>query len=490
MVLQVEKLCVGDLVTGIDFEIAAGERVGLIGESGSGKSLTALAIMGLLPSSLQATGKVGFAEIGDLLRLREKSMRQIRGKRIAMVFQEPMTALDPLMRVGRQVTDMMTVHGKNRRQAAERTRELFEDVNLAPELLRSYPHQLSGGQRQRVLIAMALANDPDLLICDEPTTALDVTVQRQIVELILALVKRRGISLLFITHDLGLISQTCERVVVIKDGQVMETGTSGQVLSSPSHDYTRSLLAAFQPGDPFPTRERGEPVLLAEGLTRQYRRVTALDDVSLSVRRGERLGVVGGSGSGKTTLLKLFAGLDEPSSGQVSIRAGTQLVFQDPMSSLNPRMKVFSSVEEPLLSTDLSRRQRKERVQEVLAEVGLPADAGSRYPHEFSGGQRQRISIARALAPKPEILLADEAVSALDATVRAQVLALLNRLVEEYGLTLVFISHDLSVVRQVCSTVVVLKDGRIVEQGETEQVWQNPQHAYTRQLLSSIPLID
>lgn len=488
MVLRVSGLCVGDLVHDVSFDVAAGERVGLIGESGSGKSLTALAIMGLLPPGLGAEGAVEFHG-RDLLRLRDRPMRRIRGARMAMVFQEPMTALDPLMRVGRQVREMMTLHGTPRADARRRTGELFVDVGLGRDTLRSFPHQLSGGQRQRVLIAMALANDPDLLICDEPTTALDVTVQRQIIDLILRLVERRGISLLFITHDLGVISQTCEKVVVIQDGRMVETGTTGQVLTAPREEYTADLVAASRPGRFFPEAAPGEPVIGVRHLTRHYRGSAALEDVSLTVRRGERLGVVGGSGSGKTTLLRLIAGLDRPTDGEVVVTAGTQLVFQAPASSLDPRMRVFHCVEEPLLSTDMTGRQRAERVAEVLAEVGLPEDAGQRFPHQFSGGQRQRISIARALAPKPEILLADEAVSALDATVRAQVLRLLDRLVAEYGLTLVFISHDLSVVRQVCSTVAVMQQGRIVEHGQTAAVWDSPQHPYTRELLAAVPAI-
>lgn len=488
MTLRVENLQVSNLVHDVSFDIAPGERVGVIGESGSGKSLTALAIMGLLPAGLNSSGTVEFQ--GDnLLDMRERQLQRIRGKRIAMVFQEPMTALNPLMRVGAQVAEMLTVHGVSRRDAKQRTRELFDDVGLAAAKLRSFPHQLSGGQRQRVLIAMALANDPELLICDEPTTALDVTVQRQILQLIRALVERRGISLLFITHDLGVISQTCEKVVVVQDGRTVETGSTEQVLGHPDHHYTAQLVQAYQPGFAFPATDSGEPLIRTDNLCRAYRGVPALDDVSVTVRRGERLGVVGGSGSGKTTLLRLIAGLDEPTSGTVAVTGSTQLVFQDPMSSLNPRMRIFSSVEEPLLGTGLSKPQRAARVAEVLREVGLPENATTRYPHEFSGGQRQRISIARALAPKPEILLADEAVSALDATVRAQVLALLDRLVTEYGLTLVFISHDLSVVRQVCSTVVVMKSGEVVERGETDKVWANPQHAYTRELLAAVPVI-
>lgn len=487
--LKIEDLHIADLVHDLNFEIGKGERVGLIGESGSGKSLTALSIMGLLPRELAATGRVEF-QGRNLLQLKDRRLRQIRGAKIAMVFQEPMTALDPLMRVGRQVADMMRVHGVSRHNAQQRARELFADVGLKVEKMRSFPHQLSGGQRQRVLIAMALANDPELLICDEPTTALDVTVQRQILELISRLVEQRGISLLFITHDLGVISQISEKVVVLKEGRMVESGPTAQVLVKPAHEYTAALVAAYRPGENFPVTTPGEPIIITEELTRSHRGIPALDRVSLTVRRGERLGVVGGSGSGKTTLMKLIAGLDQPTSGTVRVKASTQLVFQDPMSSLDPRMRIFSSVEEPLLSTEMTRAERAARVREVLTEVGLPPDAAQRYPHQFSGGQRQRISIARALAPRPDVLLADEAVSALDATVRAQVLALLDQLVEEYGLTLVFISHDLSVVRQVCSRVVVLNQGQVVEEGDIASVWENPRHEYTRALLTAVPALD
>lgn len=486
--LKVTDLHIAGLVHGLNFEIAAGERVALIGESGSGKSLTALSVMRLLPRELPATGRIEF-QGRDLLQLRDRQLRQIRGAKIAMIFQEPMTALDPLMRVGRQVADMMRVHGMPRRRARERTAELFGDVGLAAEKISAFPHQLSGGQRQRVLIAMALANDPDLLICDEPTTALDVMVQHQILELISRLVAERGISLLFITHDLGVISRISEKVVVLREGHLVETGPTSEVLRSPTHEYTAALVAAYRPGENFPLTRPGEVIITAEELTRSHHGVPALDRVSLQVRSGERLGVVGGSGSGKTTLMKLIAGLDQPTSGSVSVKAETQLVFQDPMSSLDPRMRIFSSVEEPLLSTGMNREERAARVHEVLAEVGLPEDSAQRYPHQFSGGQRQRISIARALASRPDVLLADEAVSALDATVRAQVLALLDQLVSEYGLTLVFISHDLSVVRQVCSRVVVLHRGEVVEEGEIAEVWDNPRDEYTRELLAAVPVL-
>jgi peptide/nickel transport system ATP-binding protein len=471
-VLEVRDLRVGeDLVGGVSFTVGRGERVGIIGESGSGKSLTALSVMGLLPRGLAAEGSVKL--LGqETVGLPDRRMRPMRGKVVSMVFQEPMTALDPLMTVGKQVAEAA------RRRDVE---DLFTRVALDPARMDAYPHELSGGQRQRVLIAMALAGEPDLLICDEPTTALDVTVQSQILELLDDLVDRLGISLLFITHDLGVISRMCRRVLVMSGGRIVEDGGTEQVLSAPAHPYTRHLIAASLPGPPAQTRELGDPVLELDQVTRRYGGTLALDRVSLTVRRGERLGVVGGSGSGKTTLLRQFAGLDVPDSGAVTVGAGVQVVFQDPQSSLNPRLRIGRSITEGMPRPD------GDRVTQMLTEVGLPPDCAGRFPHQFSGGQRQRISIARAVAGKPEILLADEPVSALDVSVRAQVLALLDRLVEEYGLTLVFISHDLSVVRQVCSTVAVMHQGRIVEHGPTEQVWADPQHEYTRSLLAAIP---
>ena len=473
-VLEVSDLRVGDrLLDGISLTVGPGERVGLIGESGSGKSLTALSVMGLLPRGLAAGGSVKI--LGqETVGLPDRRMRTLRGKVVSMVFQEPMTALDPLMTVGRQVAE-----AAGRRDVAD----LFTQVALDPARMNAYPHELSGGQRQRVLIAMALAGEPDLLICDEPTTALDVTVQDQILDLLDDLVDRLGLSLLFITHDLGVINRMCRRVLVMSEGRVVEEGETRQVLTAPAHPYTQRLVAAALPGPPAQVRETGEPVLTLDRVTRRYGTTLALDDVSLVVRRGERLGVVGGSGSGKTTLLRQFAGLDSPDSGTVAVDAGVQVIFQDPQSSLNPRLRIGRSVAEGM------RRPDQTRVAEFLAEVGLPADTAGRLPHQFSGGQRQRISIARAVAGKPEILLADEPVSALDVSVRAQVLDLLDRLVDEYGLTLVFISHDLSVVREVCSTVAVMHQGRIVEYGPTEQIWAAPQHEYTRSLLAAIPRI-
>ncbi|RNE49611.1 ATP-binding cassette domain-containing protein [Corynebacterium alimapuense] len=474
-VLEVKDLTVGEgLIAGISFQICRGERLGMIGESGSGKSLTALSIMGLLPRGLNATGSITLLGT-EVIGRSDRQVRRLRGPVVAMVFQEPMSALDPLMTVGRQVAEACDSSAQ-----ADIT-QLFIDVALDPARMDAYPHELSGGQRQRVLIAMALAHDPDLLICDEPTTALDVTVQDQILELLDALVEQRGLSLLFITHDLGVINRMCRRVLVLADGAIIEEAATSQVLSQPAHPYTAQLVAAAQPGPPAVPGPVGQVVLTADKATRRFASQNALDNLSLVVHRGERLGIVGGSGSGKSTLLRQFAGLDALDSGSVTVGAQVQVVFQDPQSSLNPRLKVGRSIAEGM------PRKDSERINQVLAEVGLAPDSAERYPHQFSGGQRQRISIARAVAGRPEVLLADEPVSALDVSVRAQVLELLDRLVKDYGLTLVMVSHDLSVIREVCTTVAVMHQGRIVEHGPTEQIWVNPQHEYTRSLLAAIP---
>lgn len=520
-----------ELLHGINFSIPKGGRLGLIGESGSGKSLTALSIMGLLPEGLAASGQIS---IGDthldgeevsatsLLGACTKVFEKLRGRKVAMIFQEPMTALNPLMRVGRQVAEIMEVHGRSHQEAATRTQELFEEVGLGEEKLRSYPHELSGGQRQRVLIAMALANDPDVLICDEPTTALDVTVQKQILDLISALVARTDTALLFITHDLGVVAQMCEQVVVLHRGTQVEEGSVKEVLSNPQKEYTKKLVLASQPGAPAQLPESlnnaennteteaggSTPLAVnARGLTRIYRRrrtldFLALDNVDLHVPIGGRCGIVGGSGSGKSTLLKILGGLDKPDEGHIELFGSplsefsrkdlsqtVQLVFQDPASSLDPRMPIGLSIAEPLRGRGLNKQQRMARVAEVLTDVGLDPEMATRLPHEFSGGQRQRISIARALSVRPKILLADEPVSALDVSVRAQVLALLDRMAADYGLTLLFVSHDLAVVRELCTHVAVVNHGRIVEHGLTENIWQNPQDPYTQALLQAIPRV-
>ena len=425
--LTVKDLRIGP-VGPFSFDIAPGERVGLVGDSGSGKSLTALAIMGLLPDSLTATGSIRF-EGEELIGMRDKKLRQLP---LAMVFQEPMTALDPLQKVAE--------YGR-------------------------FPHQLSGGQRQRALIHMAMSRAPKLLICDEPTTALDAIVQAEILELLDRLVRERGMALLFISHDLAVVRRMTDRVLVFKGGRMM----------TPDSDYAKALAAAAVPGPPAAPVALGEPVVTLDGVSLRRGHTLAVDGVDLTVRAGERLAIVGGSGSGKTSLLHLIAGLREPTAGTVRVQGDVQMVFQDPYSSLDPRMAVRTSIREA--GVDAAR------ADEVLARVGLEG-TGDRTPRQFSGGQRQRISIARAAAPRPSILLADEPVSSLDATIQDQVLDLLRDTVGKH--TLVFVTHDLRVARELCPTVAVMRHGRIVEHGATEEVWAAPQHPYTRELLDAV----
>lgn len=461
--VSVQDLTIDGILDGISFDIAPGERLGLIGESGSGKSMTALTIMGLLDDRLKPQGTVTLAG-ADMINSSPRKKRKLRGSKVAMIFQEPMTALDPLMTVERQVAEACSL---------EMARALLKEVGV--ERTASYPHELSGGQRQRVLIALAIAGDPELLICDEPTTALDVEVQRQILSLLDSLVRERGIALLFITHDLGVIKQMTDRVIVLKNGAVVDPDAD---LENPQVEYTAQLVAASRPGAPAAVRPVGEPVIQLRDVTWRRGDTLALDGVSLTVRKGERIGIVGGSGSGKTSLLRVISQLNEPDSGTVTVNGHLQMVFQDPYSSLNPQRTVRDSVMEAGAGAA--------RADEVLAQVGLNG-VGDRFPRQFSGGQRQRISIARAASPRPQILIADEPVSALDVSVRAQVLELIDDLVTHNDSTLVFVSHDLSVVRQVCPTIAVLHKGRIVETGPTEQVWENPQHDYTKSLLRAIP---
>ncbi len=543
-VLSVRDLDVefGDnqLVHDVNFAIKAGERVGLIGESGSGKSLTSLSAMGLLPEGLAATGSIELAGVDfDLIGADERGMSKIRGKDLAMVFQEPMTALNPTMKVGKQVAETLLLHGTctGKREALERAAELLDLVGIPnpSSSLDSYPHQFSGGQRQRIVLAIALANDPSVIICDEPTTALDVTVQEKVLQLILRCAEKQDAALLFITHDLAVVASVCERVMVMYKGRIVESGPVREVFTQPKHSYTKSLLAASNLSDAVRLRQResvapaehrievseqDRPALASEPLNpeaalslrdikKTYHRpggstVEALKGITVDIAKGEQFGIVGESGCGKSTLLRIVSGLDRASSGSVMLegtdithlrdrqlkplRRRLQLVFQDPMGSLDPRMRVGEIVAEPLIAQ--GETGYKARVAELLEAVGLPAQAADRYPHQFSGGQRQRISIARALAPKPQIVVADEPVSALDVSVRAQVLNLLADLVDELGITLVFVSHDLSVVRHVCERVAVMNAGQIVEIGPTEDVYNNPKHDYTKGLISAIPTIE
>ena len=612
-VLDVTSLGVGvrglGLVHDVSFSIGRGERVGLIGESGSGKSLTGLSLMGLLPEDLEPSGSVRLAGVDhDVVGASERRLSAVRGREVAMVFQEPMTALNPTMRVGEQVAESMLIHGTQPDRAAARRQavDLLTQVRLPDPAAaaRAYPHQLSGGQRQRVVLALALANDPALLICDEPTTALDVTVQALVLDLIVSGVQARDAAMLFMTHDLSVVATVCERVLVMYGGRIVEAGPVEEVFTRPRHRYTEGLLAASdlgavdhqgrlltiagtvppagqlpsgcvfanrcpqatevcttpppwsgetpalgfachhpapaqpsgrtRPTAPGPGRPRraptptqlpaGDPAapdrvdgpaISVRDVTRDYRRprtsmlqagpvVPALRGVSFDVAPGERFGIVGESGCGKSTLLRILAGLDRPTAGEVRVegtditrlperrlgflRERLQLVFQDPMGSLDPRMRVREIIAEPLVAQ--GHRRLQHQVVDLLVSVGLTEAAGTRYPHQFSGGQRQRISIARALAPRPGILLADEPVSALDVSVRAQVLNLISDLVDELSLTLVFVSHDLSVVRHLCERVAVMHDGEIVEIGDVEQIWRDPQHPYTQRLLAAVPTMD
>ena len=441
--IDVKHLSIDGILHDITFHLAPGERVGIIGESGSGKSVTALSIMGL--SDLPATGSITVNGT-EMVGTRDRVRRRVRGNTVAMVFQEPMTALDPLKKIGRIVA-----------------RDLLRDVGVdRPD---AYPHELSGGQRQRVLIALALSQNPDVLICDEPTTALDAIVQSDILDLLDRLVRERGMGLLFISHDLAVVRRMTDRVLVFKDGRIV-AGDS---------DYAKALAAAAEPGAPAAPVTLGEPVVELDGVSLQRGATMAVDNVTLTVREGERLAIVGGSGSGKTSLLHLIAGLRQATSGTVTVAGDVQMVFQDPYSSLDPRMEVGASIREAGVD--------KQRSDEMLERVGL-AGAGHRKPAQFSGGQRQRISIARAAAPRPSILLADEPVSALDATIQNQVLDLLRDTVGNH--TLIFVTHDLNVARELCPTVAVMQSGRIVEQGATEEIWANPQHHYTRELLAAV----
>ncbi len=527
--LSVEDLTVragrSVLVDGVSFRIGRGERVGLIGESGSGKTMTALAVMGLAPEGVRVSGRVLFGDT-DLLSLSEPELCTVRGDGISMVFQEPMTALNPLMRVGDQIAEALTIHrGMPGPEARERAVEALERVGIpeADRRARAYPHELSGGQRQRVMIAMAIACGPDLVIADEPTTALDVTVQAQVLALLDDLVGTGETALWLITHDLPVVAGMCRRVLVMCDGRIVEEGETSQVFSAPTDGYTASLVASVPalsrsaevppPKPPPPTDEvlvsvsevtRTFP-LPRRRLTEPRRRVTAVDGVSFTVAVGESFGVVGESGSGKTTLARMIVGLDHPDSGGIEVagipvagrrdrelaalRRIAQMVFQDPMGSLDPRMKVGDIVAEPLRALRIAGDHRA-RVRELLEAVALPVDAADRYAHEFSGGQRQRIAIARALAPRPRLLVADEPVSALDMTVQTQVLELLADLKERFELTMIFISHDLSVVYEVCDRVAVMKDGRIVEVGPVADVYARPSHPYTAGLIGAIPRLD
>ncbi|GAA0344566.1 dipeptide ABC transporter ATP-binding protein [Streptomyces turgidiscabies] len=497
-------------VDGLSFRLAKGAALGLVGESGSGKSTVASALLGLhRGTGAEVGGRVRVAGT-DVQRASEAELRRLRGAKAAMVFQDPLSSLDPYYAVGDQIAEVYRVHTKaSRRAARARAVDVLDRVGIPDALRRSRsrPHEFSGGMRQRALIAMALACEPDLLIADEPTTALDVTVQAQILDLLHTLRAETGMGLLLVTHDVGVAAESVDDVLVMRHGRAVEHGPVSAVLGAPAEAYTRELLAAVPRVDvrrvPQEASDAREVVLEAAGLRREFgrgkRAFAAVDDVSLTVRRGETLGIVGESGSGKTTLGRMLVGLLEPTAGEVRyeghVRSGAgpavQMVFQDPVSSLNPRRSVGESIADPLRARgEKDERRVRGRVGELLERVGLDPAHYGRYPHEFSGGQRQRVGIARALAAEPRVIVCDEPVSALDVTTQAQVVALLGELQRELGLALVFVAHDLAVVRQVSDRVAVMRRGRIVESGPADEVYDNPRDPYTRQLLAAGPALD
>ncbi|WP_421907511.1 ABC transporter ATP-binding protein [Mameliella sp.] len=500
------------------FHVAPGETLGLVGESGSGKSVTARAIMRLLAPTARLADQSEVHLLGHRIdRIPAEQMRQIRGGRIAMIFQEPMSSLNPLFTIGNQIAETLMLHqGMRKKAAIARAKALLEEVRIPnPEArLGQYPHQLSGGQRQRVMIAIALANNPELLIADEPTTALDVTVQAEILALLKDLQDRHGMGMIFITHDLGVVRTICDRVCVMEKGRIVETGRTKDVFDDPQHRYTRRLLSSEPSGDPLPVPAASDTLLDGRNIgvtfnitwggafTRQRMELKAVNDVSITLQRGHTVGVVGESGSGKSTLGKSLLRLNQMTGGAVTwkgrrieglsraemrpLRPQMQAVFQDPFASLNPRMSVRAIIEEGLVIHGIGTpRERLQMIRDVLAEVGLDPDCTNRFPHEFSGGQRQRIAIARVLVLKPEFILLDEPTSALDLSVQAQIIDLLRDLQQRHGLSYIFISHDLKVVRALCHDVIVMKDGRIVEQGPCRQVLESPTTDYTRALIAA-----
>jgi microcin C transport system ATP-binding protein len=504
-------------VKGVSFDIKPGETMGLVGESGSGKSVTALSVMRLLPypAAWHPGGSVTFKG-QELIDAPESTMRTLRGNQFAMIFQEPLTSLNPLLSIEKQISEVLFLHKHmNVEQAHNRVVELMELVGLNDQIsrLNALPHEFSGGQQQRIMIAMALANEPELLIADEPTTAVDVTIQAQILKLMRELQEKLGMAMLFITHDLSVIRTLAQRVCVMKDGKIVEQGDVKDVFERPQHAYSQQLLAAEPKGTPEPVAEDAPEVLSATGvkvwfpirkgiIKRTVGHVKAVDGVTLTVRRGHTVGIVGESGSGKTTLGRALIRLQH-SEGSIlfqgqelqglqknelqPIRRGMQIVFQDPFGSLSPRLSIAQIIEEGLLvhEKESTIEARRQRIDDVLREVGLDPDARDRYPHEFSGGQRQRISIARALVLKPAFIVLDEPTSALDVSVQAQIVELLRDLQQRYALSYLFISHDLRVVRAMAHDLVVLKDGKVIEQGPSQQIFDKPQQPYTRALMKA-----
>ncbi|WKA51814.1 ABC transporter ATP-binding protein [Planococcus liqunii] len=533
-ILKVENLRVSfqsgdkefEAVRGVSFEVKKGETLGIVGESGSGKSVTARTIMRLLPSppSYIKEGAVSF--LGENLALKtEKEMEAIRGRDMGMIFQDPMTSLNPTIRIGDQIAESLIKHQKmNKAEAKTRAIEILKLVGIRDSAVRynQYPHEFSGGMRQRVMIAIALACRPTLLIADEPTTALDVTIQAQILNVMKDIQQKLGTSIILITHDLGVVAGMCDRVAVMKDGEIVETGTTQEIFESPKHPYTRKLLNALPRLDEkkkpkrtplVPLSDSGTPLLQVNSLKQHFdmgkgNTVKAVDDISFFIRPGETLGLVGESGSGKSTTGRAILRLHEPTDGHVlyegmpvnrlskkemkTMRRYMQMIFQDPYSSLNPRFKVLDIIGQALDLHKLSgsKEERKRRVEELLVMVGLEPSHALRYPHEFSGGQRQRIGIARALAVEPKFIVCDEPLSALDVSIQAQIVELLEDLQQRLGLTYLFIAHDLSMVKHISDRVAVMYAGKIVELAESEELYANPQHEYTKSLLSAIPIPD
>ncbi|MBX5201797.1 ABC transporter ATP-binding protein [Rhizobium sp. NZLR1] len=508
-----------EAVKDVSFQLYRGETIAIVGESGSGKSVTARTVMGLLSKRAVVSEKSTVAYDGsNILTFSERARRKLRGDRISMIFQEPMSSLNPIYTIGSQIVEAIRVHRRiSKRDAQKRALELLEHVQIPDPAARlmQYPHQLSGGQRQRVMIAMALANDPDVLIADEPTTALDVTVQAQILNLIRNLQKEMGMAVILITHDLTVVRQFSDYVYVMQHGEVREHNTTEALFANPQHAYTRHLLASEPRGQANPLPEGSDVILDAKGVRVSFmmrhgtffkpamRELVAVDSLSLTLRRHETLGLVGESGSGKTTFGQAILRLNTPDSGEIHFdhqpihglsragmrpfRARMQVVFQDPFSSLNPRMTIGQIIEEGLVVNRLgaTRAERQDRVREALISAGMPGNILSRFPHEFSGGQRQRIAIARAIALEPEFILLDEPTSALDLSVQAQIIELLRKLQDERGLSYLFISHDLKVVRALCHRVIVMQHGKIVEEGPVNEVLSHPKTAYTERLVKA-----
>jgi peptide/nickel transport system ATP-binding protein len=508
-------------VQGASLKLHAGETVCVVGESGSGKSLTARAVMGLLPAPHVRVGSGAINFNGeDVTKVSPERLRGIRGSEISMIFQEPMTALNPVMSIGDQVDEIFRYHvSMSKKERAEKAIKLMEDVNLPDphQIINAYPHELSGGQRQRAMIAMALALGPKILIADEPTTALDVTTQAQILELIKNMQKRLDTGVLFITHDFGVVADIADRVVVMQEGQIVETGTTKQVLNKPEHDYTKSLIAAIPKLNPRKARKRSDNIILKTdelsksfgsgisffGLGKAGREVKAVREVNVELRKGETLGIVGESGSGKSTLARCIIKLMESDQGQIeldgvdiskfnrkdmrSYRNRIQMVFQDPFASLNPRSRIGDIISQGPILQGVDKDTAHANTRELLDIVGLDHKSFDRFPHEFSGGQRQRIGIARALALKPDILVADEPVSALDVSIQAQILELLDKIRKQMDLSMLFITHDLRVASQVCDEVAVMQYGKVIEVGPTAKLFANPKHEYTKSLLAAIP---